>query len=609
MCGIFSAINLKSSFSTNDYDIFKKSTNIIDYRGPDACGLLTINSENKQFDSENYNIFLGHRRLSIIDLSVEGNQPMIDNDYIIIFNGEIFNYVELRTQLQSEGIIFKTKTDTEVILKIYQKYGSKGFYKFNGMWAFIIIDLKEQKIIVSRDRFSIKPLYFYENENQIYFASEIKQLLPFLNQKSINNDVFYKYLQQSVLDYNNETFFKDILKVKPKTNLIINLKNGLINEEQYWDYENVDFDIKNVFEQFKELFTDSINIRLRSDVNLGALLSGGLDSSAISLIANELSNNNLRTFSVVSNDRKASEEHFINILSVEKNIKNEKLIFTNDDVLKNIDKVIFHQDEPFGGFSVIAQYLIFERIKKQTDITVVLCGQGGDEIMLGYLKFFFFYLDQLKKQGKYYRMSKEILLSIFYRTVIWQFKLSSAKRYIPSLVNKKDSYITLNGELENTWQCDSMRDRQILDIDKYSVPILAHFEDRNSTANSLESRLPFLDHRLVNLLLSIDTELKIKNGWTKYILRKSINELPVEIRWRRDKKGFSVPEDKWLRKDLKHDILDIFSKSTLDELGIIDKKKFLNYYDLFLKGSNKISCDDISKVFIAEKWARKHFEV
>jgi len=607
MCGIFSAINFKDNFKTQDYIRFKKSTDIIEYRGPDAGGYLTIQSEKKKFDNSEFNIFLGHLRLSIIDLSVEGNQPMVDNDCFIIFNGEIFNYIELRNELELDGIIFNTKTDTEVILKIYQKFGSKGFSKFNGMWAFVIIDLKNQQIIASRDRFSIKPLYFYKTQSQIYFASEIKQLLPFLDQKSINNDVFYKFLQQSIIDYNNETFFKEIFKVKPKTNLIINLQSGLINEEQYWEYENVTFDYKSVFEQFKELFTDSINIRLRSDVNLGSLLSGGLDSSAISVIANQLSNNNLRTFSVVSNEREFSEEKFIDILAKEKNIKNEKLIFSKADVLNNIDKVIFHQDEPFSGFSVIAQYLIFEKIKKQTDITVVLCGQGGDEIMLGYLKFFFFYLNQLKRQGNYLRISKELLLSLFYRTVIWQFKLSSAKRYIPSLLNKKESYIKISGDLENTWESLSMRDRQISDIDKYSVPILAHFEDRNSTANSLESRLPFLDHRLVNLLLSVDTELKIKNGWTKYILRKSIDELPDEIRWRRDKQGFSVPEDKWLRDDLKSEIYNIFKNSTLEKLGIIDKKIFLDYYEMFLKGSKKISCDDISKVLIAEKWASSHF--
>jgi asparagine synthase (glutamine-hydrolysing) len=316
----------------------------------------------------------------------------------------------------------------------------------------------------------------------------------------------------------------------------------------------------------------------------------------------------LRTFSIISNEKNVSEEKYIDILSLENNIKNQKLFFTDADVLSNVDKVLFHQDEPYGGFSVIAQYTIFELIKKNTDIIVVLCGQGGDEILLGYLKYFFFYLKILIKERRYVKVLQELLGSIFARTIVWQFRLNIAKRYMPYYMNTTNNYIKINGVLEENWQCNNIRQRQIEDIDKYSVPILTHFEDRNSSAHSLESRLPFLDHRLVNFLLSVNTALKIKNGWTKYILREAIHELPKRIRWRRDKKGFSVPDDNWLRVDLKEDILNTFKNSTLDKLGIIDQKKFIAYYNQFLNHSKTIYSNDISKVYIAEKWARLNFD-
>jgi asparagine synthase (glutamine-hydrolysing) len=610
MCGIFGAINLNSFFEAGDYEKFVKLTDLVSYRGPDASGYVCFGTNEGTYGKrDKFDVFLGHRRLSIIDLSERGNQPFTDGSGLwIVYNGEVFNYIELREKLIKKGHLFKTKTDTEVVLKVYQEYGTEGFRHLNGMWAFAILDMNNRRVIISRDRFSIKPLFYTRTKNALFFSSEIKQLLPVVGQKKVNNEVFYKYLQQTLIDYNEQTFYKDIYKVKPKTNLIIDLTNGAHSEEFYWEYEKIEIDKKDIFSQFRELFIDSVKIRLRSDVNVGALLSGGLDSSAISVIADSLSNNSFRTFSIISNEKNVSEEKYIDILSSENNIKNQKLSFTNTDVLSNMDKVLFHQDEPFGGFSVIAQYTIFELIKKHTDIVVVLCGQGGDEILMGYLKYFFFYLQNLIKKNQYIKVLKELLASLFARTIVWQFRVNIAKRYMPSYMHTPSNYIKLKGELENTWECNNIRQRQIADIDKYSVPILAHFEDRNSTAHSLESRLPFLDHRLVNFLLNIDTDLKIKNGWTKYILRKAINELPQKIRWRRDKKGFDVPEDKWLRTDLKDEILNTFKNSTLDKLGIIDQKEFIAYYNQYLNNSKIIYSDDISKVFIAEKWAELNFD-
>jgi len=605
MCGIFGAINLSEKFTSINYENFKEANDIVSYRGPDSKGNIAFNSIENVENVNEFNIFFGHRRLSIIDLNESGSQPMHSNSNFIVFNGEIFNYIELRNELKSK-YEFKTESDTEVILKIYEEYGVDGFSKFNGMWAFLIYDSKKKLIIASRDRFSIKPLYILESNNCVYFSSEIKQLLPFLKNTRINQTILTNYLQQSLHNHSESTFFEGITKLKPRHNLIIDLETGKQTIAPYWNYElNLITDEYDAIEQFKYLFHDSVNIRLRSDVKVGALLSGGLDSSAISMVANEICNGNFETFSVVAKEKKYSEEKFVDSLVNQLNIPNKKLSFQQSEMLENIDSVVYHQDEPFASFSVIAQNLIFKKIKTETDITVILSGQGGDEILMGYLKYFFFNIKELTKRGKLLEVAKQIVSSLIYRTVLAQFSLGEAKRYIPFLAQKKSNYLVSKAEIVNTWSFENITQRQILDIEKFSVPHLAHYEDRNSMAWSIESRLPFLDHRLVNMLLSVSSSLKIKNGWTKYIMRKALVNLPNDIKWRRDKQGFITPEELWLKNDLQKTIRGTFEKSILDDYGIIDKNEYLIAYNSFINGNSNLHYNDLTRVYLAELWAKK----
>ena len=607
MCGLFAAVNLDKSFGRKENNLFISLSDLVSYRGPDNSGYLAYNSVNKEINPDNFDVFLGHRRLSIIDLSEQGSQPLYKDGIFIIFNGEIFNYLELKNEYFM-GDSFNTKTDTEVIIKIYQRFGPEGFRYLNGMWSFILFDTKNNKIVISRDRFSIKPLFTYSQNNCLYFASEIKQLIPLLNRKEINNDVMYKFLKQGLVDYNNNSFWKGINKIIPKGNIIIDLISKRISNIRYWDYSiNEIKDEKNALEEFRSIFIDSIKIRLRSDVNIGALLSGGLDSSAISVLADNLAEKQFDTFSIVSQNKKYSEEKYIDILVSQKNISNHKLILEPAQILSDINDVIGHQDEPFGSFSIIAQYSILKLIKENSDIKVVLSGQGGDELLLGYLKYFFFYLRQLIKKNDYIVFCREILSSLIHRTVLTQFKFNLGKRYIRSNQENNVPFLLVNYELEKIWDVSSIRDRQERDIDHYSVPNLNRYEDRNSMAHSIETRTPFLDHRLVNFCLSLVEQLKIKNGWTKYILRKSINELPKEISWRKDKRNFLIPEHYWIREELKIKIKNEFKNSILHQKGIIDKNLFLKYYDSFINGSHTIHYTDISRVYIAELWAKKYF--
>lgn len=609
MCGIFGVLSLDKKFSSTDYYNFIGSTNIVSYRGPDAEGFWSFNTFNKEVSRENFNLFFGHRRLSIIDLSAEGNQPMEIDDCVIIYNGEIFNYIELKNEFLKEEK-FLTQSDTEVIIKIYKKFGTLGFDKLNGMWAFLLYDKKNNKLIISRDRFSIKPLYFYQKGNTYYFASEIKQLLRYVDSISPNKKLLYTFITQGVSDYSLETFFENIERIPARRNIIIDCINGLRTNEIYFEYfiTQESHNKNEIIEKFKHLFEDSISIRLRSDVQVGCLLSGGLDSSAIASIAGLKTNGSINTYSVVSDNEKFSENKFINILVQQFHLKNTVFNVTKENQLGVINEVISTQDEPFNSLSIAAQFSLFKTIKEHIDLKVVLSGQGGDEVLMGYLKYYFFYLKELSRTFNYFNLIKEVYNSLIKRTALTQFRIDIAKKYIPSLLKNQRDYLLINYAPEATWKFTSLTERQIFDIDYYSTPMMARFEDRNSMHHSIETRHPFLDHRLVNFLLSINTNFKIKNGWLKYILREAITEMPNQIRWRRDKRSFITPEEYWLKNEIKNEIYSNFSKSKLSELDVIDKKMFLNSYESYLSGNKIISYHDILGVFIAELWAKKYFD-
>jgi asparagine synthase (glutamine-hydrolysing) len=599
MCGIFIAVKSEGVFTENALKEFRKATDIVQHRGPDSGSSLSFHTGSR----EGSNLFLGHRRLSIIDLDEESNQPFTKDGLHMVYNGEVFNYVELqRDQLASAQ--FSTTSDTEVVLEAYRKFGLGCFSRFNGMWALAIYDEANQKLVLSRDRFSIKPLYYARVEGGWVFSSEIKQLKQ-LSGLSLtpNVNVLSTFLRQALLDHSDETFYNEIKKVPPGTSLEIDLRTGDWNWIKYWDFADANTEESDPKHTFRELLIDSLRLRLRSDVPVGTLLSGGLDSSAITTLIHDHINPEIKTFSVVSDSKKYSEEQFVDILIKEKGIANEKLRFSSGLAMDNIDKVLSVQDEPYGSLAVVAQHQLFQQIKSQTGITVLLSGQGADEILLGYGKFFFFYLKQLLRQRRLGTLSRSALKSWLKGTTIKDFSLSQAKRYLPGSNKRGLDYLNEDFEAVPIWQFDDMRSRQILDIQKYSVPALTHYEDRNSMDASIEVRLPFLDYRLVNFLVNLPVENKLKDGWTKYILRDSVHELPDQIRWRKDKKGFTTPEELWMKNELGDLIASMFKgNSQLSQLGLIDDQKFLDALQSFRSGNKWVSHGDLFRVFITEKW-------
>jgi len=606
MCGIFGAIATGRKFEASAFERFTQLTDLVHYRGPDDSGYTAINMESGPARaSEAFDIFLGSRRLSILDLSPAGHQPMHDgNGRWIVFNGEIFNYIELRRELQAMGHRFTTACDTEVILHVYDEYGEDGFEKLNGMWAFALVDIPCRRVVLSRDRFSIKPLYLMSVDDRMWFASEIKQLLSLVPSLQVNTEVMCTFLAQGVLDHSSETFFRGISQVPPKTNVVVDFSSGEVRRKPYWDYASApNCRPAEAPEYFRELLIDSVRIRLRSDVRTGLLLSGGLDSSTLAVIAQPLAEHNFETFSVVSDEQRYTETEFITALTSAAPISNRKLVLQPFHIIETLEEAIYHHDEPFGHFSVVAHYKLLQLVKQQSDVVVLLSGQGGDEILLGYLKFFIFYLRDLVQQHKYASAVHQLLASILQRTCVKQFTIGEARRYLPFLNHYRD-VITHRYSFVPIGVARSVSERQKLDIDRYSVPALAHYEDRTSAANSLELRYPYLDHRVVDFAVNLPTEWKIHNGWTKYILRQSFPELPHQIRWRRDKQGFTTPEAHWLKDEFSGTISDMFRKSRLGELGILDDRKFLRYYDDFRSGK-AVAHSDICRTLIAEMWARK----
>ena len=611
MCGIFGAVSVKDYFNDTDFLRFVGLTDAVTHRGPDDSGYLAFDLKRGcSADRARFDVFLGHRRLSIIDLSVAGHQPMTDgNARWVIFNGEIFNFLELRAELTSRGHSFSTGTDTEVILHVYDEFGEEGFARFNGMWALAIVDLRAQRIVLSRDRFSIKPLYLLKQGGTIYFASDVRQLLPLLPKRRLDEEVMSVFLGQGLLNHTTATFFSGITQCRPRTNCTICMRTGRVAEHTYWDFPAAlpeQTGQQEINQRFRELFLDSVRIRLRSDVSVGVLLSGGLDSSAIAVATNQAVGGSLQTYSIVSNDPRFSEIKFIDALCKECNIANCKIDFSMGDVLETTLRVIDHLGEPFASLSVVANFKTFEKIKQQTDVRVLLSGQGGDEVLLGYLKFFFFHVRSLIRQGRYVSALKELLQSLFQGTVVHQFRLSEARRYLPLLdAVAGNRFLKLKQTRVPVWQCANLGERQILDIERFSVPSLTHYEDRNSMAHSLEVRHPFLDHRLVEFMLTVPPDRILRRGWTKYLLRESFPELPNAVRWRKDKQNFTTPEEAWLRSDLSDFIQCLFKQSFLHDLGVLDAERFLASFRKYQNGSPVLSFGDISRTLIAELWARR----
>ncbi len=585
MCGISGILSLDGSHIKRE-DIVSMNELII-HRGPDDTGV---------FIDDDFGLGLGHQRLAIIDLSEDGKQPMqIGSNYTIIYNGEIYNYIEIKKELCYKGYNFKTKTDTEVIVKAYIEWGTRCVERFNGMWAFAIFDKKKKLLFCSRDRFGVKPFYYTEFEGKFIFGSEIKQLLKFRSQNSVNFPVLINYLVAGFENYSSETFFNGICELKNSCNLIFELeKNRNFKISKYYDIPfsmNQEETEEKSIKTYRDVLFNSVNLRLRSDVRVGTCLSGGLDSSSVACIASyyfKKENKKITAIHAKSTSKETDESHYAKIVAEHCNIDLKIITPTRKQFQSLIKEVVYTQEEPFGSPSVFMQYLVMKKAKK-LNCTVMLDGQGGDETLLGYERYYTSYLSNIGFFSffkAFFKSSKNSKLSLF-KLLQYYFYFSYPRIRIKRLQKKssflKSKYLSLlnkNYIFESSNSFKNVWNMQYLEISR-SLPHLLRYEDRNSMRHSIETRLPFIDFQVLEKAINTSLSYKIKNGWTKHILRKVLeNLLPKSVIWRKNKLGFEAPTEYWI-KSISEDIKKEVSKS-----------KIIN------KISNKIDFSKLSNVQI-----------
>lgn len=584
MCGIAGILDFKNK--QVDKNTVAKMTAIQKHRGPDDEGFY--------FDG---NIGLGHRRLSIIDLTDFAHQPMSNEDGTkwIIFNGEIYNYLEITDELAGLGHVFKSKSDTEVIIHAIEEWGEDALSKMNGMWAFALWDRKERSLLCSRDRFGIKPFYYFLDDNRFVFASEIKGVLAVPGVPRMPDDAaIYAYLARGYgyVDVGENTFFKGIKQLKPGH--VLRVSSDKRDYKRYWQLDiSPDKRIKNTadaVDKFGHLFKDAVKMTMRSDVPVGISLSGGLDSTSIAMLMPEFTNNKIKSFSAYFREEGFDEKKFIDAV-IKGNVFEPFFISPDPKTLvKEFEDIIWHQDEPYSGASVFSQWEVMKKTRSEK-IKVLLTGQGGDEVLAGYYKLLPYFIADLVKDFKVKTLFKNAaafscgndypLSRILLDTVkIFASKMAPANIKMTWKAFKKPEY--LDEGFFSRFCCGlpgagrkipgNFIDRELYDSLFISpLPGLLHVDDRNSMANSVESRPPLLDFRLVEFAASIPYDLKIQNGFTKYILREAMKgKLPEEVRLRRDKMGFVTPAKLWFRNELKDYIHGILGSDSFKKRGIFD---------------------------------------
>jgi asparagine synthase (glutamine-hydrolysing) len=557
MCGIAGLVMKQGAVDFLQESI-QKMTDLVAHRGPDGEGVYL-----------HKNLALGHRRLAILDLSTEGRQPMhyAQGELVITYNGEIYNYLEIRKELEALGYFFDSKTDTEVVLKAYAHWGADCVSRFNGMWAFALLDKKRNRLFCSRDRFGVKPFYYLNNGSCFAFGSELRQLLFLKDSITANQEVVLDFILTSICDHGQETFYRDLLKLPAGHNLDFCLATNQLKIERFYELrQNTQWSqsgSKEAVERYMALLEDAVRLRLRADVPVGTCLSGGLDSSTIATLA-------------APAYQASSGQAFYGITAVSEQESNNELVYAKEviahakmrglevkpsyaDFVDSLPALVCAQEEPFGSTSLTMQYFVM-KAARQEGIPVLLDGQGGDETLLGYEKYYASYLLSVLRQEGFLAFAKALQasnknnkkLSVFNTmkyllgsSVAWARFLYYRQKHaylaaLPALPEHLRQYSKAN------W---NSFDLQKFEIESTNLPVLLRYEDKNSMAHSIETRLPFLDYRLVELALSLHGGHKIKDGWSKWLLRQGMKgRMPESVVWRKNKFGFEAPEQLWQKQ-------------------------------------------------------------
>ncbi|MFQ3675655.1 MAG: asparagine synthase (glutamine-hydrolyzing) [Endomicrobiia bacterium] len=624
MCGICGFVNI------SDKDLLLKMVRALTHRGPDSEGMYFCE-----------NIGLGIRRLKVIDLAM-GDQPIYNEDktVCVVYNGEIYNFKELRKFLEQKKHKFYTKTDTEVIVHMYEEFGKDCVKHFEGMFSFALWDVKEKQLMIARDHIGIKPMFYSVIGDKLLFSSEIKSILLHNEiKKEINYNAIDLYLSYLYIP-SPMTIFKDIYKLLPGHFLL--WKNGVIKIEKYWDLENLKFDDKideeSCVEQLTILIKDVVEKHLISDVPLGIFLSGGLDSSSIVAIVSEITNKPIKTFNISYGKKDAGFNETKKSQIIAKKFKSDHWEEVLEPKLKDfLPKIVNHFDEPFADSSAIPTYLVSQVARK--NVTVALTGIGGDELFIGYPRYIAAGIYGVCNNLPYFlRYSLSKLSQFIPEKGVSKDWLGRIKRFLKNgIMELSDAYklwmTSVNSQLKNNLYTKQMflnveRDKIDnglgYDIEKYFKLIEKNFlekifyvdlktyltddllclADRMSMANSLELRVPFCDVKLVEFMAKIPFRWKLKNKEMKYLLKKVMKKiLPKEILYQK-KMGFMIPLSRWLREESSDLLEDYLNISTIKNRGIFQHETVSWMIKQHLKGKYNFA-DQIWAMLVLEEWNRK----
>lgn len=614
MCGFVCILDLNNNLENiNISNVLKDTSN---HRGPDDTGFKVF---------KNCQLFF--RRLSIIDLDQRSNQPISNkqNTITMVFNGEIYNYIEIKKELLSLGHIFLTSGDSEVLLKSYEQWGEKCVDKLRGMFSFCIWDSKKGEFFAFRDRFGIKPLYYAMYKGIHIFASEIKDIFKIKEDKYENKDTVFKYISKGFIDDTSETFFKGVKSIKPSHYLKI--QKNKISEVRYWD---LNLDENNIFDknEFEDHFNKSIELHLRSDVPIAFALSGGLDSNTITASASQIlkGKNKLKAFSI--NPPNTFDETFwINKAIEYYDLSHSYVNINIQDTGEYFDKILYFHDEPFHSSSIFYHFLMREKINNE-GFKVLMVGEGADEILSGYRRMLFPYLhdlekrklllefeDTIEKSVSFMQIEKEMIKKNY---IIFKKKLEDNDTDIENINN---NYFLKNYQYEDEQTAASKRynierfnkkkstlKQSLIDhIYKRDLPYVLRMEDRNSMANSIESRVPFLDHNFVQYIFSIDPKYFMRAGENKKMLRTSMkNRLPLDVFNRKSKSARPGNDNYFIKQMVHKEFLDLLS-SCYAENSFFDVKRIQNNLEKN-NNSKRINNADLEfRVYSYLKWKRIHF--
>jgi asparagine synthase (glutamine-hydrolysing) len=593
MCGI--AVTCGITGKPAEVAMLDRMTQSLVHRGPDDSGHYLDGA-----------VGLGFRRLAILDLSSAGHQPMISDDgrFVLVFNGEIFNYVELRKELIDAGYRFRSTGDSEVLLNAYRHWGADCLPKLNGMWAFIVYDRTRRSLFGSRDRFGVKPLFVYRDRDQVLFASEIKAIRASgVYRGGVNWKVASRFLIEGRLDDTIESFYEGIESIPSGSAFELDVK-GAWKSWMYWDLNQIHCaNIENPADEFAELFEDAVHLRMRSDVPVGVCLSGGLDSTSILCAAtrdwaqsSQSTSGPLRAFCYMA--KEFDESRYISDTLAMTGAQFAELQTGPRELWDSLRRMLWYQDEPVHSMTAVVGYHLMNLVAAR-GIRVVLNGQGADETIGGYFSFFSDYWRELLSRGQWVHAMAEIRTHVkIHGGRSDAHAKDVAMRLLVSLLHQVPMYRALARTrhmrkvqshpwfTEDFTACFIGEDlprvvNQLNGVMKESVtssplPLYLRIEDRNSMAHSVEARLPFLDYRLVSLSFSLPAHWKVRGPWNKFILREAMRgRIPESVRARPDKMGFPTAGQKWFANDLYEPMADLLSSRAVRERGIYNVQAVL----------------------------------